>query len=164
MGLSKRAGTISAQSDKFCQNCIEEDIQLRGFSVSYCEHQPAFVHLCARHGTPLGYNCTVCALRRSSQRMWRMAGTYECDKPNYSPVVELGHDKLADAGRLWVKSPSSFDLILAGTCEYFSPPECSPSAYRPWLPFDGRPRQTSNNGRTEITLWSITTLRTWTSR
>lgn len=43
--------------------------------------------------------------------MWRTAGTCDCESPSCPPVIELGHDSVADAGWLWLSK--QLKLILS---------------------------------------------------
>lgn len=95
------AGNISRRA-KFCSECIKADLATRGNAISYLEHQPQFVKLCARHGTPLSFSCSTCFGDRNAARMWRTAGTCNCDSPRCPPVIELGHDAFAEDGWLWL--------------------------------------------------------------
>ena len=102
LGITVSAAKNLARRAKFCPQCVEADVARRGNAISYREHQPEFVKLCASHGTPLRLSCSNCFGDRKAARMWRKAGTCDCDSPSCPPAIELGHDSVADAGWLWL--------------------------------------------------------------
>jgi Tn7-like transposition protein D/TniQ len=110
LGLTISATKSLARRIKFCPQCVEADVSMHGNAVSYCAHQPEFVRLCASHGTPLRVSCSNCFGDRKAARMWRTVGTCECDSPSCPPVLELGHDPVADAGWLWLSKQVRFIL------------------------------------------------------
>lgn len=111
LGITVSAAKNLARRIKFCLQCVEADVATRGNVVSYREHQPEFVKLCASHGTPLRLSCSNCFGDRKAARMWRTAGTCDCESPSCPPVIELGHDSVADAGWLWLSK--QVKLILS---------------------------------------------------
>ena len=111
LGITVSAAKNLARRSKFCPQCVEADVATRGNAVSYREHQPEFVKLCASHGTPLRLSCSNCFGDRKAARMWRTAGTCDCESPSCPPVIELGHDSVADAGWLWLSK--QVKLILS---------------------------------------------------
>lgn len=88
---------------KFCPTCIEEDVGGRGFAVSYREHQPEFVRVCARHGTALRHGCSRC----HAARRWVMPGECQCRAPGFVDAVKLGNSNLADRGWRWLSEQSA---------------------------------------------------------
>jgi hypothetical protein len=102
LGLSVSAGKSLARRSKFCRLCVDADFDTRGNAVSYREHQPEFVKVCATHGTPLLLSCSTCLGARKSARMWRTAGTCDCDSPRFPPAIEVGQDVVGDDGWLWL--------------------------------------------------------------
>jgi hypothetical protein len=113
LGITVSAVKNLARRTKFCPQCIEVDIANRGNAISYREHQPEFVKLCASHGTPLLQSCSNCYGDRKAARMWRTAGACNCNSPNCRPAIELGNDPVADAGWLWLSKQVKF--ILSAT-------------------------------------------------
>ena len=102
LGLTvSRANSLARQS-KFCRQCVESDIKVRGNTVIYREHQPEFVKVCATHGTALLLSCSTCLGQRKSVRRWQQAGCCSCDSPNFLPAVELGQDAAGDNGWFWL--------------------------------------------------------------
>lgn len=112
LGMTVSAAKSLARRTKFCPQCVEADIATRGNAVSYREHQPEFVKLCENHGTPLRLSCSNCFGDRKAARMWRTAGTCDCESPSCPPVIELGHDFVADAGWLWLSKQVKFILSI----------------------------------------------------
>jgi hypothetical protein len=110
LGITVSAAKSLARRIRFCPHCVEADVATRGNAVSYREHQPEFVKLCAVHGTPLRLSCSNCFGDRKAARMWRTAGTCDCESPSCPPVIELGHDLVADAGWLWLSEQVKFIL------------------------------------------------------
>ncbi|WP_373714997.1 TnsD family Tn7-like transposition protein [Roseateles sp.] len=102
LGLTVSAARSLARQSKFCAQCVETDIATRGNAVSYREHQPEFVKVCATHGTPLLLSCSMCSGERKAARMWRTAGTCHCDTPSFPPAMELGQDAVGEDGWLWL--------------------------------------------------------------
>lgn len=111
LGITVSAAKNLARRIRFCPHCVEADVATRGNAVSYREHQPEFVKLCAIHGTPLRLSCSNCFGDRKAARMWRTAGTCDCESPSCPPVIELGRDLVADAGWLWLSK--QVKLILS---------------------------------------------------
>jgi len=102
LGLTVSAAKSLTRQSKFCRQCVESDIETRGNAVSYREHQPEFVKVCATHGTPLLLSCSTCLGERKAARMWQQAGTCSCDSPTFPPAIEVGLDAAGDDGWLWL--------------------------------------------------------------
>lgn len=75
-GLSVSDG-LNMRTYKFCRHCVVDDWQ-KGFPVSYREHQPSFVRVCAKHGDPLVRGCTVCFAANNSAARWQLTGDCRC--------------------------------------------------------------------------------------
>ena len=87
LGITVSAVKNLARRTKFCPQCNEVDVANRGNAISYREHQPEFVKLCASHGTPLLLSCSNCYGDRKAARMWRTAGACNCNSPNCRPAI-----------------------------------------------------------------------------
>lgn len=110
LGITVSAAGGIARRPKFCPQCLEADLTERGSAISYREHQPEFVRLCANHATPLRLSCSNCFGDRRAASAWQTAGACECRSPSCPPVVELGRDSAADAGWLWLSRQVKFIL------------------------------------------------------
>lgn len=94
LGLTVSAAARSTATYKFCPKCVLEDWE-EGFPVSYREHQPPFVRICAKHEESLVFGCVSCFTHRTAANRWSMAGECGCNAPYFewvqrgSPASEL---------------------------------------------------------------------------
>ena len=112
LGLTARAFATSKTSGKFCPDCLQEDLEKRGFYVGYRNHDPAFVGLCVRHNTVLHHECRNCFTEGKSAAMWRMAGTCGCGTPDQGVLGNIANDSGQGAEAFWIAQ--QVQLALAG--------------------------------------------------
>lgn len=88
LGLSVMAGRSIRPplNAKHCSLCIQNDLDIFGFSVAYRQHQPSFVKICTIHNQILSSNCLNCFPNKPSE-FWRMAGVCSCKIPNTPSVL-----------------------------------------------------------------------------
>ncbi len=69
---------LQTNNYKFCRLCLLADLE-SGVPVSYLEHQPSFVRVCATHYEPLTNGCVACLQSPRRMSRWVMAGTCNCN-------------------------------------------------------------------------------------
>lgn len=89
LGLASKASSCLRLpiNAKHCYACVLEDIERLGYPLTYRQHQPSFVKICATHKEILRFNCTNCLPSKPSL-YWRMAGACNCTAPITPPVLD----------------------------------------------------------------------------
>jgi len=89
LGLSSQASSNLRVplNARHCATCVANDIERLGYSVTYRQHQPSFVKICATHQETLRLNCINCLPAKPCQ-YWRMAGVCDCAEPVTPPLLE----------------------------------------------------------------------------
>lgn len=88
LALSRRPHMASPPLTRFCPDCIDEDIKLRGFPVGYTEHELRMVAVCSRHHRPLLKSCARCFASRKAAGAWKLAGFCNCASPVHVSALE----------------------------------------------------------------------------
>jgi hypothetical protein len=99
---------------RYCRECIEEDLQLLGYSFYRREHQLPCVAVCRTHGGILHEGCAVCGPYPLKGQAFRMAGRCRCAD---GIIHLLAHsDPPADLEPLlWLARESAFMVDSPGT-------------------------------------------------
>lgn len=102
LGIHAMEPSTLWRTARFCPECIVDDIKRKGFPVSYRQHQPPFVTMCAVHARILHFNCLCTHGSQSSVRKWQMAGRCECARALTPPILEGDLDAKTEGDFLWL--------------------------------------------------------------